>query len=152
MYVFTFSFKLLSRKTFAAVLAAVAAVSAVIIINSEFGADSKSSAVVCSDAFSVSEYLNSFGVEIDAEEVVADEITVPEQFNDVYESYNKVQKAQGFDLSGYKGCKLARYTFPVTNYSDENQNVFAEVLLYDGVVVAADIYSTNAEGFIKALK
>ena len=55
-------------------------------------------------------------------------------------------------MEEYKGCTLSRYTLKVTNYSDNTKEVFAEVLTYNQRVVAADIYCTDSDGFITALK
>lgn len=104
------------------------------------------------DSFSVADYIASFGIETDESTCVIDEIIVPTEFNDVYENYNAIQKEQGFDLSLYKGKTLSRYTLEVTNYTEKEKEVYAEVLTYRGKVVAADIYCTNAEGFILPLK
>ena len=104
------------------------------------------------DSFSVADYIASFGIETDESTCVIDEVIVPTEFNDVYENYNAIQKEQGFDLSSYKGKTLSRYTLEVTNYTEKEKEVFAEVLTYRGKVVAADIYCTNAEGFILPLK
>ena len=104
------------------------------------------------DSFSVADYIASFGFETDESTCVIDEIIVPTEFNDVYENYNAIQKEQGFDLSSYKGKTLSRYTLEVTNYTEKEKEVFAEVLTYRGKVVAADIYCTNAEGVILPLK
>lgn len=104
------------------------------------------------DSFSVADYVESFGVETDEESLIIDEVIIPTDFNDVYESYNNVQKQQGFDLSDYKGCTLSRYTLKVTNYTDKTKEVFVEVLTYKSKVVAADIYCTDADGFIISLK
>lgn len=41
----------------------------------------------------------------------ADEITVPRQFNAVYNDYNNLQKEQGFDLSAWKGETVTRYVY-----------------------------------------
>ncbi len=106
----------------------------------------------CSDDFSVADYITSFGPDIDVSSCKVDEITVPHIFNEVYESYNEIQKSQGFDLELYKGKVLTRYTYSVINYPGDDSNVFAEVLVLDGVVVAADIYSTDSDGFILPLK
>ncbi len=110
------------------------------------------STVNISDEFSPADYITSFGPEVDASALRVDEVTVPSEFSEVYISYNNIQKSQGFDLEKYKGVTLKRYTYPVTNYPDETQSVYVEVLVFDGVVVAADIYSTDSDGFISALK
>lgn len=102
--------------------------------------------------FSPAAYISSFGPEVDISKLRVDEVTVPQEFGDVYTSYNNIQKSQGFDLEKYKGKTLIRYTYPVTNYPDGSKFVFAEVLVFEGVIVAADIYSTESGGFISALK
>lgn len=108
--------------------------------------------VAVTDSFSVADYVASFGVLTDAETLIIDEVIIPNEFNDVYESYNAVQKGQGFDLELYKGRTLSRYTLKVTNYSDKTKEVFVEVLTYNQRVVAADIYCTDSDGFILGLK
>ncbi len=102
--------------------------------------------------FSPATYISSFGPEVDTSKLKVDEVTVPQEFGEVYTSYNNIQKSQGFDLEKYKGKTLKRYTYPVTNYPDGSKFVFAEVLVFEGVIVAADIYSTESGGFISALK
>lgn len=106
--------------------------------------------IVCSSESSVVDYITSFGLEIG--EVKTDEVTIPDVFNDVYNNYNDIQKSQGFDLTMYKGEKVSRYTYRVLNYHIPDINVFAEVLLFDKKVIAADIYTTEVDGFIKPLK
>ena len=106
--------------------------------------------IVCSSESSVVDYITSFGLEIG--EVKTDEVTIPDVFNDVYNNYNDIQKSQGFDLTMYKGEKVSRYTYRVLNYHIHDINVFAEVLLFDKKVIAADIYTTEVDGFIKPLK
>lgn len=105
---------------------------------------------VCNNADDVTTYLKSF--DVDCGEFQIDEITVPYEFGEVYSSYNSIQKEQGFDLSEYKGKTLTRYTAKVNNYPDSNDDVFAEVLVYNKLIVGADIYSVSSNGFIVALK
>lgn len=146
------SFKIISRNTFLIILCAIVVLSSAFIVSSISKDSRRVSGEVYSDVDSVCSYINSFGLEVDKLQVVQDEIIVPELFNEVYENYNNIQISQGFDLTKYKGLVLKRYTFPVTNYPEKQQNVFVEILLYQNSIVAADIYSTNAQGFIKALK
>lgn len=105
--------------------------------------------VECSTETEVQEYLNSFGLQLG--ECTVDDITVPYEFNDVYKGYNNIQKSQGFDLAEYKGKTLQRYTFSVQNHPD-GERVFAEVLIYKKIIVGADVYSTDSDGFIAPLK
>lgn len=108
------------------------------------------SAFVCNNADDVATYLKSF--DVDCDEFHVDEITVPHEFGEVYSSYNSIQKEQGFDLSEYKGKTLTRYTAKMNNYPDSNGDIFAEVLVYNKLIVGADIYSVSSNGFIVALK
>ena len=107
--------------------------------------------VAASDNLSVLAYIESFDIDVLKEGLKEDEIKVPATFNDVYNNYNKIQKEQGFDLENYKGKTLKRYTYPMINIEDEG-SLFVEVLTFDGIVVAADIYSTNIGGSIRTLK
>lgn len=103
----------------------------------------------CNDQAEILEYINSFGLVIG--DVTSSSIKVPEVFSDVYNNYNELQKQQGFDLTDYKGKVLTRYVGEVKNYNDSD-NVFVEVLTFDGIVVGADIFSTSVDGFIEPLK
>ena len=104
----------------------------------------------CNNTDDIAMYLSSFN--IDFGEFQIDEITVPYEFSDVYSSYNLIQKEQGFDLTEYKGKTLTRYTANVKNYPDFDDDVYVEVLVYDKLIVGADIYSVASNGFIVALK
>lgn len=114
--------------------------------------ENKAVSATITEGFSAYDYICSFGPTVDQSGLMTDEIVVPKNFNDVYNSYNEIQKSQGFDLAKYKGCTLVRYTYPVTDYPDKEQTVFAEILTYNDIVVGADIYSTSVDGFISALK
>lgn len=104
----------------------------------------------CNNTDDIAMYLSSFN--IDFGEFQIDEITVPYEFSDVYSSYNLIQKEQGFDLTEYKGKTLTRYTANVKNYPDFDDDVYVEVLVYDKLIVGADIYSVSLNGFIVGLK
>lgn len=133
--------------TITAVLLAIAVIHLEKIGNSVSVAESK-----ITDELTIEEYITSFGPKIDVKQCKVDTITVPYEFSEVYSSYNELQKSQGFDLERYKGIELTRYTYPVLNYPDNGKSVFVEVLTLDGRVVAADIYSTDSDGFMMPLK
>ena len=104
------------------------------------------------DINSGGKYIESFELCIDYDSAIVDEIIIPSEFNNIYIDYNKLQKSQGFNLENYKGCSLTRYTFAVLNYPNKQVNVFAEVLSDGKHIVGADMYCTDIDGFIKALK
>ena len=49
------------------------------------------------------DFLKQFGWEVEQEPVSIEEIVIPQQFNQVYERYNELQKTQGMDLTKYAG-------------------------------------------------
>ncbi len=149
---FGFNIKLNKTALIIALILIVVVVTAIVIVSLEKQNSQPTDKTVINEDFSVEEYIASFGPTVNSTLCKIDEITVPMRFSDVYNSYNKIQKAQGFDLERYKGMVLTRYTYPVTNYPDKKASVFVEVLMYEGTVVAADIYSTDSDGFIIALK
>ncbi len=102
------------------------------------------------NAADVSQYLQSFGLKIG--EVNSQEIILPYEFGEVYENYNKIQQSQGFDLSDYKGKSVTRYFCEVFNHPEKQNDVFAEVLVFEGKIIGADVYSTDLSGFMVGLK
>ncbi len=95
------------------------------------------------------EYLADFGYELGEES--SKQITVPEEFNEVYEKYNEIQKEQGFNLENYRGRQAVVYTYGVTNY-EGNGSVVADLMVCDGALIGADLCDPSADGgFLKAL-
>lgn len=96
------------------------------------------------------DYINSLGYKTDSKEEAKD-IVIPANFNDVYNNYNEIQKQQGFDLSKYKGKNATLYTYNILNYED-NDNVVANLIVLDGVLIGADLCDVSADdGFLVAL-
>lgn len=54
-------------------------------------------------------FFEKLGIKVTDEAV--DEVTIPQQFNSVYESYNELQKKCGLNLSRYAGKTAKRYTY-----------------------------------------
>ena len=78
------------------------------------------------------------------------EVLIPSEFGAVYESYNALQSAQGFDLLPLRGQTVTRYSFAVTDYPEEayEGTVRANVLFAGNKIVAADLCSVALDGFI----
>lgn len=93
------------------------------------------------------EFLKQFGYEVKETPVDTREVTVPEHFDAVYEKYNDIQKAQGLNLSKYKGKTVTKYTYEVTNY-DYDGTVLATILVYKDKIIAGDICSADGIGFM----
>ena len=98
------------------------------------------------------EFLMQFGYAVDQAPIESVEVTVPDEFDKVFAAYNELQKAMGLDLGRYKGKKVMRHTYKVTNYSGYSDTVYANVMVYKNKVVAADICSADPSGFAHGLK
>ena len=97
------------------------------------------------------EFLRQFGWEVEPEPVEVAEVTVPEEFDKVYQSYNELQKKQGFDLTKYAKKKVDRYTYRITNYEGYEGEVLVSILIHKNKVIGADVCSADANGFIHGL-
>lgn len=99
------------------------------------------------------EFLADYGWDIEDKIYSKSEVYIPDPFDDMYESYNKLQRQAGLDLSDCRGKKGMRYTFIVTNYpTDVGEPVYANVICIDGVPVAGDIMTASLNGFMHSLR
>ena len=99
-------------------------------------------------------FINKFGINVSAEPIEEYTTTIPNNFDSVYTSYNAIQKAQGLDLSKYKGKKITRYTYEITNYPHNAQGepsgkVFLNIIMCKNRVIGGDIASSEMGGFVK---
>lgn len=95
-------------------------------------------------------YLLSLGYEPDETETEKS-ITIPAEFNEVYTEYNEIQKKQGFNLEAFKGKQATLYTYKILNYED-NPEVTANLIVYNGTLIGADLCDPSADGgFLKEL-
>ena len=93
-------------------------------------------------------FLSQFGWKTGENPIEEVEVTIPENFDKVFTGYNEIQKRQGLDLSKYKGKKVIRYTYEITNYENANGKVYANIIVYRNKVIGGDICSANVGGFI----
>ncbi len=98
------------------------------------------------------DFLSQFGWETEGGLVEEVEIKIPADFDKVMSSYNEIQKAQGLDLSKYKGKTVQRYTYEITNYPDYSGTVYANVIIYKSRVIGGDICSADVKGFIQGFE
>lgn len=104
------------------------------------------SGIKAESAADAAEYLASCGLEVIP--TSEKQVTIPTEFGAVYERYNALQKAQGFDLSAHRGHSAVSYTFTVVGRTDTE----AHVLVCDGKIVAGDVASTRLDGEMTGLK
>lgn len=93
-------------------------------------------------------FFKQFGWEVTAEPLEVSEVTIPQTFNAVYETYNKIQKEQGLDLSKYAGKICKQWVYEIKNYPSQSASVRATLLVYNNEVVGGDISSSALDGFI----
>ena len=93
-------------------------------------------------------YLTEFGWQIDENSETEKASAIPAEFDDVYKSYNELQKSQGFDLTDYAGKSVTIYNYKVLNYPENSEYVYATLIIYDGKLIGGDIHSTALDGFM----
>ena len=97
-------------------------------------------------------YLNSLGWEIDRSSEEFRTVIVPEKLEGIMLQYNKMQQAQGYDLSAHPGERCQQYSYKLLNYAESDGTVLVTLYIQDGELIAADIHSTAANGFMHGLK
>ena len=96
-------------------------------------------------------FIGKFGYQVMSEPLESSEFVVPEEFDRVLAGYNEIQKQQGLDLTKYAKKTAQRYTFKIDNYPGYDGTVYANVITYRGKVIAGDICTADAKGFIHTL-
>ena len=154
MFIFTAKI----RKGRIAAVAAAAAVVCVVLLAAaglSGGRGTAASAAVSPKGVRTNEdrvaYLESYGWQVSPEAVSVEELLIPEEFDETYDQYLALQAQQGFDLTQYKGKRVKRYTYQVTNYPSGESGVEAGLLIYKNTVVAGEVLSTKLGGFIQGL-
>ncbi len=110
------------------------------------------SRVSAADDMERAKFLLTYGWEVSTVPLEVVEVTIPNEFNDVYEKYNQLQISQGFDLTEYKGKAVTRYTYSIINYPDGIENVRANLLVYKNRVIGGDICTLDIQGFMHSFE
>ncbi len=97
--------------------------------------------ISASDSGERIDYFASHGWEV--EEIAGRNITIPNDFSDVYEEYAQLQDKQGLPLRNYAGCNATLYVYNVKNYAPENKKMLAELIVCDNTAVASMVYSED---------
>ena len=95
------------------------------------------------------DFLQSYGIEAEPEPIEESVLVIPQEFDPVYEHYEELVAKDGFTLIPYRGKQVTRLTFPVTNYPGR-EDVRANVLLYQGSVIAGDLSTVSLYGFMES--
>lgn len=153
---FVYTLKASGIKFFAAVALSVAVLVTAVSFLPDVAAASDAAAVATDydsggSVEEIRELLGEFGYEVSDSPVKQMQITIPNEFNSVYERYNDIQRAQGLNLKRYKGKTAEVFVFSVSNYGGEGR-VYATVFVRNGRIIAGDICSPDGEGFIHGFK
>lgn len=97
-------------------------------------------------------FLASFGIRIKESPCLVEEVEIPLNFDDYYESYNVLQIESGLTLTPYKGKKATKYTYEVLNFDEPHHGtVLVNVLTVRSKPIAGDINCPALSGFILPL-
>lgn len=92
------------------------------------------------------QYLAELGWEV-GKLCESEKFKIPSPLNDVYKKYNELQQKSGFNLENYCGRDVVRLTYEIKNHKNAD-NVFANVIICDGEVIAGDIMTREIDGFM----
>lgn len=157
---FIYSLKASTLKFFGVIGIAVIALVALIFLVPTYASDTTADIIAMNESISFDNvkdvrgaisFLSQYGWKVEELPVEECEITVPREFDKVMTSYNEIQKQQGLDLSKYTRKTALRYTFKITNYPNYEGTVYANIITYRGKVIAGDVCSADAKGFIHTL-
>lgn len=87
------------------------------------------------------EYFALHGWEV--EEICSRNVTIPEDFSQIYEEYAQLQDKQGMPLREYAGKNAQLYLYEVKNYSPESRKLLAELIVCDNTAIASMVYSED---------
>ena len=134
---------------FAAVVVAIAAL-ALLLGGGDDTAPTVSTDV--SDNDSRVNFLKNFGWEVTTSPVESSQVKIPKDSSEVFDRYNALQKAQGYDLSQYAGKTVMRYVYEIKNYPGATEPVYATLLVYKNQIIGGDVTDTSAKGKIQGFQ
>ena len=116
------------------------------------GKDTATTSATVSDNDSRISFLKSFGWEVTTTPMESGQVRIPTETTEVFDRYNQLQQAQGYDLMKYSGKKVMRYVYKVTNYPGATDPVYATVLVYKNQIIGGDVTNTASGGRIQSFK
>lgn len=93
-------------------------------------------------------FIESFGWAVESEPAEIIEVIIPKEFDSVYNEYNAMQKLQGCDLSSHAGKRCKRYSYKVTNYPGQPENIRVNLLVLNNKIIGGDVCSLESGGFM----
>lgn len=139
-------------------IAAVAAIVVLCLLDSMLAAPAKdgddvsSMQVAAADDTERVQFLAQYGWTVSPTPTEVYEVEIPQTFDEIYETYNDLQRSQGFDLSAYRGMRVKRWSYDITNYPDGIRGVRANLLVYNDRVIGGDVCSVESDGFLHGFR
>lgn len=148
-----YTLKLTKKKIVAFILIVAVLIAAIIIAVPSRSAGTKQTAAAngINGSDDCVAYAKSLGYTVETEPADSRKVTIPKEFDDVYQKYNGIQRACGFDLQEYSGKTVMLYTFYVTNY-DGFDDVLLDLLVYKNKIIGGAVYTADIAGFMHGLE
>ena len=147
MFVKTIKIKKIARILGIILAALVIALAVVYVFNRVMA----SSGTVLSSEADQAAFLKELGWKVSEKPIDVRSVIIPQEWNDVYAEYNKLQLQQGFDLDKYRGKNAEIYTYEVYNYGDSRPNIVANLIICDSKLIGGDVCCTELGGFMQGL-
>lgn len=84
-------------------------------------------------------FIKQFGYDVNADSRKCETVIIPNEFNEIYDEYNNLQKQIGLNLEAYKGREAQKIVYEINN----SQEKYAVILTQNGRVIGAHL--TNGE-------
>lgn len=98
------------------------------------------------------DFINRCGIEVGETPREKAYMTIPKEFDAVFAAYNGIVSSAGYDLTSHRGHSAVRYSYRVLNYPEDGGDcITANVIVCDDRIIAADICSLKASGFVRPL-
>ena len=148
-----FSTKFNRKRAISAVVALAVVLVLIILLagRRDNNAQATMGSVVRDNAERVS-FLHDLGWQVEEQAIDEQDVIIPKEFTEVYEKYNEIQIAQGFDLSKYAGIEAKRYTYRILNYPEDDVAAVADIIVYRNEIIAGDVQSNKLDGFMVGLE
>ena len=100
-------------------------------------------------------FFSGFGYEVDLAGAAVDKVKIPKKWDDSFAAFNQVVGESGFDLAGYKGRTVEKWTALCPARSDGAKDSYCVLLVYKAKAIGAYLLekpSGEVSGLISAAK
>lgn len=95
------------------------------------------------------QFLENCGWQVDSDAVSEGEAYIPDEFDEVYEKYNELQKKDGLNLEKYRSKKVDAFVYRVV--TSDGKDALATILIYKNRIIGGDVSSPESDGFVMSL-